>query len=217
MKAIRTIMHCHTRGLHSILLHENPIVRLFIADPRHDLHTNGLGPGVGVERFAGQSVAFHRHRYDLDLHHVSGVVWNVYGALLPAVGGSEFIRCEYRSKLVDGEAGLLDTGKRRRVATDYQRLEPGDPHLMAAGLLHTVAVPERERAAWIVRERPVDPPLDMSVYTTNPVFDASGLYVDATGWEDAVAELIAECDRDLGGRNGFDLVAEVLEQALAVP
>lgn len=180
---VRTILHCHARGVHSLLLHEDPVVRVFVTDEDHVAHTNGLGDGVGAYRFIGQSVGFHRHRYDLKLSLLRGEVWNVFATIMPGVAGlwSPFSRCEYRSAIRDGESRLDFTGEMVRLATDYQQLEVFASHFMRADELHTVAVPKGHVAAWLVQEFPTrTPPTDLSVYTMRSHFDPTGMYREGT-------------------------------------
>lgn len=186
MKVLRTIHNCHALGLHSLLIHRDPVIRIFVCDEAHTMYRNGLGDGVGADRFLEQSVGFHRHGFDITLIRLSGTIWNVLGFEMPPSapaypGRNPFQRCRYQSAIQNGQGSLWSTGQSTRLLVDYRRLEFLNAQCMNAWALHTVAVPAGESASWIVVEhKSENPPTgdDLDIFTTNPTFDSSGMYVE---------------------------------------
>lgn len=170
---LNALYDCHVRGMHSIMLHDEPgnRVRMFIASNVHELWRNDFPLD------ASMNLAIHPHRFDLTLIPVYGQVCNHRFEAVEDDGGKLF-ECRYRSGITSGDSGCLEqTGRRFRVehiAAD-PLVEAGN--FMRADELHTIYVPRDEQAAWLVMEGQENPLYEPVCYTANPNFDATGLYL----------------------------------------
>lgn len=170
---VNVINNCHVRGLWSVMLHDEFAnrVRLFFADEDHELWLNDKSPHVH------NSVGFHAHHCDVTLVRVGGFVANVVcDGFTPSENGY-FFACEYRSAIVDGFSVLKPREGRYDIVNMKHRFltERGD--FMKSSDLHTVWVERGKRAAWLVFEGVEDPNYKSIMYTNNPTFDPTGLYV----------------------------------------
>lgn len=166
-------MHCHTRNVHSIMLLEAPqkTIRLFVAEPRHDLWRNN--PGYYSD---GMSVGFHAHHCDLTLVVTRGRVqnWQVH----PQNPGIAVNGYAYKSSLRDEKPGFELLGRAHLGTTEVRTLTCGDSLFMPAEQMHTVSVAQGEWAAWLVFEGRESKNYSSVCYSTSDLekADLSGLY-----------------------------------------
>jgi hypothetical protein len=192
------LQDCHVVGLHSIVLHdeEGNRIRLFYADRTHALHLNDLPHGKSM------SLAIHAHRFATMLSQVFGNVRNDT-FVLEACDKGNYEECFYERAIQVPEAGDYHSGVKRNasgltpsgkcfIAVDQSSrwLTPGGD-LMPASTLHSIFVPEGERAAWIVMEGAVDADYRSVCYTRNPKFDPRPLYRPMH--RDTVRHILTDC------------------------
>lgn len=161
------ISDCHARGMHSIVLHDEPgnRVRMFFADWEHALGNNRNG------KF---SIAIHPHHCTIRLVGLFGPAHNDVYALTPHAAGP-FHQMAYKSAIGTGEGSLTPTGKMafvHRIRTEALSTNPA----LAAHELHTIYVEAQRRAAWLVIEGQEDPGYESVCWTNNPSSDFSGIY-----------------------------------------
>lgn len=149
----RSLMHCHSENLHSIMLLECPgkTIRLFVAEPGHRLWCNS--PEEINQR---QSLALHPHHCDLTLVATTGRVWN-WTFEIGTYKSTTFTEFKYNSKIVEGKIGFHKLGTEKLTSVEYLQLSVGSPKHMEAREIHTVVVPECESAAWFALEGKEDP------------------------------------------------------------
>jgi len=171
-------MNCHAIGLHSIVLRERPMVRMFVTTPDHELWR--LIDGVP------SAIAFHSHRSDLVLETVAGEFHNWITSNQP---GHFLITSLGRYGWDSAINGGSGTFSRLDGSSDFyvsaRRLEPGKRVSMGAMEIHTVEVEATKRAAWLVYEGQEDPgyrPISYSAIDLT-VFAPQGLYRPMTAAE----------------------------------
>jgi len=171
------IMNCHVPGLHSLVLQKSPhgMIRVYFADENHTLHMNDPEPS------ATYSLAIHGHRQNLTLIGLLGRARNDQFALVPDPKG-KWHEHDYTSAIIDGKPSMTPTGRRAAMYFHSQRFMTREERIkLSYRDLHSVYVPEGERAAWMVIEGP--PELDASQpcwrNTTDPV-EYEGLYQPMT-------------------------------------
>lgn len=165
--------NCHVRGLHSIMLHNEPAnrIRLFFTTTDHELWKNGIWSEE-------MSLAYHPHHCDVRLVGVHGSVFNhelmLSGAAAGLSGGrQELTMCKYHSAINGGHGRLVDTGhKTNRYAVASTLINQYEHGLfLPAKVLHSIYVGRHERVAWLVFEGKEDPDYYPVCYTNNPNFD----------------------------------------------
>lgn len=161
------LANCHADGMDSIVLHDEPgnRVRMFYADWHHSLHRN---------RDGAFSIAIHSHHCDIRLVGLFGRPYNDVYALTPHVSGP-FAEMAYTSG-VTGEGSLTANGGRA-----FAHLLRSEPLTAAVTLkaheLHTIYLPEAQRAAWLVIEGAEDEHYSSRCWTNDTCrFDSSCLY-----------------------------------------
>lgn len=146
----KSILNCHCRGVHSIMLIEKPeqTIRLYVADWPNDLYKN--------YSFRDEmSVAFHAHHCDLTIHVLKGELRNrvakesEQGTIL-----SKFI---YHSKIKDDDIKFEKIGDVSVSVIKDLDLLPYQSVFMPADTIHTVASPIGIITAWFVYEGKEDP------------------------------------------------------------
>jgi hypothetical protein len=164
------LVHCHVRGLTSIMLHEAPgnSIRLFYAHEGHEMAWS-LDPAEPMP------LAIHGHRTDLSLVGLFGRAASV--VYTQRAGAPLYEACEFRSVIAKEGGEMVPLGVRTPLWDDRSRLlAHGCDQALKAHELHTVVVPKGEAAAWLVFEGAVDPDPSHICYTNNPNWDPAGLY-----------------------------------------
>lgn len=176
----KSCRNCHVMGMHSIMLSECPgkTIRLFVADPSNELWKNHHCIKEP------QSIAFHSHHCQLTLSCTRGSLMNVVGKLSGGPDTHPFppkavTAYRYTSAIRNGTGGfeaLRQTnvwlGKETATAHEDESI------FMEASVLHTVATPKNEWAAWLVFEGKEDPDYDSTCYSNANLSMSSldGLY-----------------------------------------
>lgn len=145
----KSLLNCHVKGLHSIMLLDCPekTIRMYIADAHHYLHKNFNSP---------DSLSFHPHHCELTLHCIYGEFTNVVMSLQNDITGNdctEYDRWIYNSQISSGlPIGFVKEGSDILRFREKQLVKFGNSVFMPASQIHTVAVEEHQKAAWLVYE-----------------------------------------------------------------
>lgn len=192
----KSILHCHVKGLHSIMLLEAPgkTIRLYIANNDHDLARNLLDKkGMPTQEL---SLSFHPHHCNLTLHVVKGTLINYEmerASVLDADAGL-YRKHLYKSKITEGEmkfSFIQESALKLHKAT---RIHTGEALSMYAEAIHNVAVEAGSIAAWLVYEGKENEdyiPYCWSNTDLNKV-RSEGLYIPASEFE--IMELLRTAD-----------------------
>ena len=136
---LKSRFNCHIKGLHSVPIRETNgrLTRIFFTDTDHVMHKNG--------NLSTMSLGAHNHRYNITLTGLCGSAVNVN--IIKAVdSGKPLHHFEY----MDGEK-MRYLGKALAQISGIQAIGP-QPIFMPASDIHTVFVPQYEKAAWLVDE-----------------------------------------------------------------
>lgn len=145
-----SLRNCHAQGMHSILLREDPIVRMFVTTSDHEMWRTD-------EHQIPTTIAFHSHHCDIRLEAVHGEFANITWLR----GGREFRFHGYRfnSKINGGDGQFESLGPtvyHDRVPSQLT-VKPGSPPVnMEASEIHSVVVPKGKVSAWLVTESTED-------------------------------------------------------------
>lgn len=173
----RSLLHCHIKGMHSIMLLESPgkTIRLYISEP----NTN-LIKAEGNKH----PLAIHGHHCNLTLEVVKGLLYNYRYKLCDPREGDLIMMWNYQSKILTGKMRFKECVKH------YLRLDHIDvltykmTTSMLANELHTVSVLEDDYTAWLVYEGLEDKEYDSYCYTNlNPNNSIDDLYIKPTEME----------------------------------
>jgi hypothetical protein len=172
--AYNAISHCHVKGLHSVMLHDEPEnrIRMFYASYDHELHHN---LHLGTE----QSLAIHAHHCDVRFIGIHGSVTNRVFKVLAAPEGS-LHEMEYVSAITSGGPGSLTPTGVKGVGIWVRNENINTNPALRAEELHTIWVPKGETASWLVIEGQEDPDYDPRCWTQNPKPSLEGLYQPMT-------------------------------------
>ncbi len=172
----RSIMHCHLKGLHSIMLLESPgkTIRLYVVDDPTSISKN-----THDHLLAGHplTLAFHPHHCNLTLICIAGEIQNwCIQSWNPSFGDHVLYlhSWKYQSQILTGEMGFTKMGEVSMASRIPQDLTPGQAVFMDAKEIHTVscAVP----SAWIVMEGQEDPTYESVCYSNNDIVVDQDLY-----------------------------------------
>lgn len=173
-----SFLNCHVKGLHSIMLLDQPgaRIRMFVTSKHHEMWRNNPRTSRAL------SLGFHQHRTDLVLETVQGCFINHTMSIWPAWDTVELDRFAYSSKIVDGEVGFKRIGRSVVSLHNPSCYGPGHTVAMHASEYHTVEVPWGLRAAWLVYEGSAWSEYSSHVYTNADLeaFDGKGMYERAT-------------------------------------
>ena len=181
--------HCHVMHLHSFLLQESPVVRMFFAMPQHELWKN--------TPHHPWSLAFHTHRTDITLEPLMGEVTNVLaGYYAPgtrqALGGIPAKGFRWDSKIRGGVGGFVP-----KNTSGVLNLFKGEklewPTSLSGAQLHTIHVPQGQIAAWLVHEHSQVSGFSSVAYSNMDLleFSSDGMYLPVT------RNLVQACFRQL--------------------
>lgn len=169
----KSFLDCHCYGLHSIMLLESPeqTIRLFVADPSHELHYN----------FAfndSMTVAFHPHHCNVTLHVVKGEITNI--TVIPnREGGLSLSAFKYSSAIVNKSPAKFKKYKLdNNFDCDTRVIAAGKSLSMSADAIHTIGVEQGKSAAWFVYEGKENKNYEAICYSNAPLHerDFSSLY-----------------------------------------
>lgn len=136
----KSLINCHIKGLHSIILSENPIRRIFFTTPDHELRNSN-------------SIAIHPHHCDIALVPMWGKVYNIRWNIHFTKLNTPDMRKEYlyQSKILSGEGKFIETGRKGDMRIASKLLLDEVPEHLHSSVLHTIYT-EQDRAAWLVLE-----------------------------------------------------------------
>lgn len=191
----KSILNCHTMGLHSIMLMESPekTIRVFIAEECHELWKNI------PNTYWPMSVGFHNHHCDISLEVIKGGISN-WQVEEPSADCTQIVmslkKHEYHSYINGWKGGFSMLGESKLVTSTREDMYSANrPFVnMAANRLHTVSVEKGKSAAWFVYEgkenRDYIPVCHSNVDLTSHTNE--GLYIKPT--EEKVLEILRSID-----------------------
>lgn len=144
----KSLVNCHIRGLHSLVLCENPMRRIFFTTPGHELNSP-------------LSIAIHPHHCKIFITPLWGEIFNIIWT--PNIHGTRFNEYGYTSAITSGH------GSFKLVEERSLSLSPDEDLLtcetfMNASELHSIYT-RSDRAAWLICEEEEDPKYNPSVYS----------------------------------------------------
>lgn len=150
-----SLLHCHTKGLHSVMFLNEPErrLRMFVSTPESGMWQNF--PSV-FEDNAPLSIAFHPHHCNLTLSVVKGSILN-WTTKVSEGEGMTLEKFFFDSKLIGHGTGFMHLGTETLESVSQKMLYSGQYEYMTADQIHTVAVPRGQYAAWLVYEGREDP------------------------------------------------------------
>lgn len=143
-----TLMNCHAKGLHSIVLNQaenGALIRVFVAEENHNLYLNVPGEMM--------SIGFHNHSRHLALVNLLGNAKNIIAKPCTSADAQmDLDEYSFKSKIKTGaEINIIEkTGIRIPVRFEEQNLT--SKVLLLGAELHTIYVPEGEKAVWLIVE-----------------------------------------------------------------
>jgi len=172
----KSIMHCHCRNVHSIMLLDCPekTIRLYIATKGHELYRNY--PDENMSMGKPMSVGLHSHHCNLTLHVIKGQLYN--WQVVESPKGQEFNKYLYQSKISNGELKFQPLGTSRLETTQMDWIAKGESISMLANQIHTVSCYPNMSNAWMVYEGKKDESYKPYLWTNHDINqdDFSGLY-----------------------------------------
>lgn len=207
--AAKSLLDCHVRGLHSIMLLDSPEqrVRLFVATERHELYKNS-STSLG-------SLAAHAHHCNLTLHCVRGMFKQI--EYYQNLRGS-FKAYRYQSALLTGVGGFKREHDGAAVSLNRAYwVRAGESIRLPASLVHSVYVPAHTPAAWLVYEGKEDPSYASLSYSDQDLEQAKfqGLYGKMT--EAQVISLLQFADLLSGAAFEYLTLSEPLPPVTPCP
>jgi hypothetical protein len=140
-----SIQDCHVIGLDSIVLKARaPMVRIYFARENHVLWHND------PRRDDVMSLGLHQHRTDITITPLFGNVYNVLTGSLSMGFRKTHREYVYHSQIKEGKGGFEKLQKGCGLWVYLESL--AYPRYMHGTLLHSVYIPKRERAAWLITE-----------------------------------------------------------------
>lgn len=145
----KSLINCHAKGLHSIMLLESPgkTIRLFYSEENSELISNT--PSSFDQN--NMSIAFHKHHCNVTLQVVKGDIinWIVKKDLNGSLETKEWI---YNSGISESISFTEVKEKVMLTTEKVDFLREGGIKIMKAGDIHTVGVLPNKAAAWLVFE-----------------------------------------------------------------
>ena len=174
----KSLINCHTKGLHSIMLIDKPEqrIRLFVTDSTHDLWKNSTINNK-------MSIAIHPHHCNLTIIQLDGVIDNL-NYKLSETKGTSVITYLWKSGVLneDGKFIKCYSANDKLLTISKETLYPGDKKYLKANDLHTVYVDKKAIASWIIIEGKEDINYQPYAYSLNNLekFKSNGLYKKPT-------------------------------------
>lgn len=179
------IADCHARGLDSIVLLREPMIRMFVTRPGHELHRN-------LQDCGPLSIAFHPHHCDVALEILTGSICN---RLVVKGGRARLTMYRYHSQLRGEAPGFEAVASMLGLTFCSRYLLEGDSIDLPARSAHTVGVLPDEQAAWLVYEGTEDPGYRSICLSDADLVNAdfTGMYrpMSATEVDDAIEGVLA--------------------------
>lgn len=185
----KSLLNCHVRGVHSIMLLECPekTIRLYISMPDSEMYKN---QPCNIKN--GLSVAFHPHHCNLTIECIKGFIWNT---LVKEVDiGYSVTKYIYKSKIKEGNMAFLKLKDTNVYFDKCTLLGAGNSISMLANEIHTVGCLKDAICAWFVYEWKEDKDYKPYCYTNvDPNKQVSeDLYIKPTKRQ--VIELLKKVD-----------------------
>lgn len=145
----RSLLNCHVKGLHSIMLSEAPgkTIRLYVTTPDHELYRN-------YEE--AETLAYHPHHSNITLHSVYGDVTDINMKVVNDISDNStklFNRWLYNSQIIsETPVGFVLDGEDVLVPHTTTKIITGNSVFLNAQDIHTVACRENSVNAWMVYE-----------------------------------------------------------------
>jgi len=145
----KSLLNCHCKGLHSVMLLESPgkTIRLYVADKDHELWKNGL-EGIQSKQM---TIGYHAHHCNITIECVQGEVVN--DEIIEHIDGNWlFDKYMYQSAIRNGKGGFEKLGKSTFKQGALKVLKKDRSAYLPAQSIHTVFVNRGCDAAWLVYE-----------------------------------------------------------------
>ena len=179
----QSLLHCHVRGLHSIMLLQcrERTIRLYVTSSDHEMWHN-YPASYGQ---APLSIGFHAHHCNLTLDVVRGSIFN--WTVKPSRKGFLSDRYIWQSPIEMERPGgfILDAQGEVMDTVGQTVLDVGEWTMMQASEIHTVAVQQGAIAAWLVYEGLEDTGYVPYTWSNAPLeeFSTDSLYIKPTQQE----------------------------------
>ena len=153
MRLDLSLINCHVRGLHSVVLRPAPrMTRIFFTTPDHEL-------------FSTDHLAVHSHHCDLLLCPIFGEEFIINWTPSYGTHSNKKIFKSYKfDSAITGGGKFIPTDMEREMSLDPTTLRK--PLELFAYEYHTVTVTQGARSAWMVLERQEDPHYDPTCWST---------------------------------------------------
>ncbi len=176
----KSLLNCHIKGLHSIMLSECPekTIRLYIAEHGNELHLNSFNHFKNGE----MSVGFHPHHCNITISVIKGNLFNFI--VEESENGTLSVdKYLYNSEITKAKIGFSLYEKNVALSRIADFCIPfGKSCYMNATEIHTVYCDPNEVTAWLVFEGKENP--NYEPFTYAPInleaADFSGLYQKPT-------------------------------------
>lgn len=154
----KSIMHCHVRGLHSIMLLDSPekLIRLFVADAGNEMYFNKRDNFTKMP----MSIGFHPHHCDLTLYCIKGdfINWTVTDNIkendITKFPAKKYL---YTSKIKDENGGFKKIEDCFLKTIKTTMILEQDSVFLPANTIHTISCEPNKVTAWLVFEGKEDP------------------------------------------------------------
>lgn len=175
----KSLLDCHAKGLHSIMLSDTPRnrIRLYVSMPDSEIAT--IKP---MEDFMNPPLSYHPHHCDLTLYCVHGVLMN---NVITGVMGSKdtgnslpLIRWEYKSKINTGAIEFKCDAPYLMFHDGLEFITTGKSLFLTSDSMHSVLTYYGQLTAWFVFEGKEDENYQPFAYSNRDLAnqDFSGLY-----------------------------------------
>lgn len=174
----KSLLNCHTKGLHSIMLIDKPEqrVRIFVTDRTHDLWRN-------LHIAYKMSIAIHPHHCNLTIISLDNIVHNL-NYKLSKFKGTPVITYMWESGIINDNGKFIKchTANNKLLTKSHEKLYPGESKYLKASDLHTIFVSKNQIASWLIIEGKEDKNYKPYAYSLNDLdnFNSKGLYKKPT-------------------------------------
>jgi hypothetical protein len=183
----KSILDCHCRGVHSIMLLDAPEkrIRMYISVEGSDMYKNmyqNFSTDFKSPKYTPRqdmSVGFHTHHCNLTLECVMGEFHNwIVKEISLDEKGFDTQKWEYQSYITKGEMGFNKISDARLDTVDYKIVKKGEVISLNSKEIHTVACQPFGTTAWLVYEGKEDPDYKSYIWSTNDLnsIDSTKLY-----------------------------------------
>jgi len=174
----KSLINCHTKGLHSIMLIDKPEqrVRLFVTDSTHDLWKNS-------DINDKMSIAIHPHHCNLTIIPLNNIIHNL-NYELSKTKGTPVTLFKWESGIINKKGKFIKCliQDAKLLNGNREKLYPNESKYLKANDLHTVYVDKKAVASWLIIEGKEDKNYQPYAYSLNNLekFNSNGLYKKPT-------------------------------------